>query len=48
MFIDYVALLNDTIKVDSGTDWVAIIALVVSLITFGLQWKDRKKDKKEG
>lgn len=47
MFIDYVALLNDTIKVDSGTDWVAIIALVVSLITFGLQWKDRKKDKKE-
>lgn len=47
MFIDYVALLNDTIKVDSGIDWVAIIALVVSLITFWLQWKDRKKDKKE-
>ena len=44
---EIIRIANDKLYVDGGIDWVAIIALVVSLITFGLQWKDRKKDKKE-
>lgn len=44
MFVEYIKLLNDTIKVDSGTDWVAICALIISGITVLWQWKDRKQD----
>lgn len=44
---EIVRIANDKLYVDSGIDWVAIIALLVSLITFGLQWRDRKKDRKE-
>ena len=42
-----IELVNDTINVSSGVDWVAVIALIVSLITFKLKWNDRKKDRKE-
>lgn len=42
-----IELVNDTINVSSGIDWIAVIALIVSLITFKLQWNDRKKDRKE-
>ena len=50
MFIDYVALLNDTIKVDSGTsisDWCAIFALLFSIGTLIWQGILRGQDKQE-
>ena len=50
MFIDYVALLNDTIKVDSGTsisDWCAIVALLFSIGTLIWQGILRRQDKQE-
>lgn len=47
MFFDYVKILNDKIKVDTGVDWIAICALVVSISTLIWQWKDRKRDIKQ-
>lgn len=44
---EIVRIANNKLYIDGGIDYVAIIALIVSLLTFGLQWRDRKKDKKE-
>lgn len=44
MNTEYVKLLNDTIKVDTGMDWVAIFAFIISVVALIWQWKARKKD----
>ena len=48
---EIVRIANDTIAVDTGTDWIAVIALVFSVLsTIGILWWQnylRKKDKEE-
>lgn len=48
MYVKYVKLLNDVIKIDTGMDWVAIIALIFTILsTIGiLLWQNhlRKLD----
>lgn len=41
---EIVKIVNDNFILNTETDWVAIFALVISIITLIWQWQDRKKD----